>query len=152
MSLNKILFVCSDSNAFTYDSKYRLKDKYRVYSSDECRDLKEEDKKNKISGCNLIIIDVINDKNDLKLLNLPEFKKIGVLRNHESRNVAWVNNAYLKCDAVCKFKDQHLLTDFKDIETLIKNLQAVELDVEGDYRFYLKKFLRWFLFCLNQSS
>ena len=152
MSSNKILFVCSDTAAFTYDSKYRLKDKYRVYSSDECRDLKEDDKKNKISGCNLIIIDVINDKNDLKLLNLPEFKKIAVLRNHESRNVGWTMNSYLKCDVVCKFNNQHLLTDFKDAETLIKNLQAVEIDVEGDWKFYLKKGLRWFLFCLNQSS
>jgi hypothetical protein len=153
MSSNKILFVCSDTTAFTYDSKYRLKDKYRVYDSHENEELKEDDKKNKLLSCNLIIIDVINNKNDLKLLNnLNEFKKIGVLRNHESRSVGWVNNAFLKCDAICKFKDQALLTDFKDIDSLIKNLQAVELDVEGDWRFYAKKLGKWLLFCLNQSN
>lgn len=152
MSSNKILFVCSDPRVFDLSTKYLLKDKYKVYSSDEFKDLNDDDKKNKISSCNLVIIDVIEHKNDLKLLNLNEFKKIAVLRNHESRSVGWVNNSFLKCDVVCKFNNQHLLTDFKDAETLIKNLQAVELDVEGDYRFYLKKFLRWFLFCLNQSS
>ena len=43
MSSNKILFVCSDTAAFTYDSKYRLKDKYRVYDSHENEDVKEDD-------------------------------------------------------------------------------------------------------------
>lgn len=149
---SKILFVCSDTRVFDLSTKYLLKDKYKVYSSDEFKDVKEDDKKNKISSCNLVIIDVIRDRNDLKLLNLNEFKKIGVLRNHESRNAGWVNNSYLKCDAVCKFKDQALLCDFKDVETLIKNLQAVEIDVETDCRFYLKKALKWLLFCLNQSN
>lgn len=153
MSSNKILFVCSDTTAFTYDCKYRLKDKYRVYDSHENEELKEDDKKNKLLSCNLIIIDVINNKNDLKLLNnLNEFKKIAVLRNHESRNSPWINNSYLKCDVVCKYKDQGLLCDFKDVETLIKNLQAVELDVEGDWKFYLKKGLKFLLFCLNHSN
>jgi len=148
----KLLFLCSDPSVFNISTKYALKDKYKVYSSEECREMKDEDKKAKLSSCNLVIIDVINHKDDLKIINLTEWKKIVVLRNHESRHSSWFNNAYLKCDAVCKYKDQGLLCDFKDADTLIKNLQAVELDVEGDYRFYLKKFLRWFLFCLNQSS
>ena len=149
---SKILFVCSDPRVFDLSTKYLLKDKYKVYSSDEFKDLNDDDKKNKISSCNLIIIDVIEHKNDLKLLNLNEFKKVAVLRNHESRNVGWTMNSFLKCDVVCKYKNQALLCDFKDAETLIKNLQAVELDVEGDWKFYAKKLGKWLLFCLNQSN
>ena len=148
----KLLFLCSDPSVFNISTKYALKDKYKVYSSEECRELKDEDKKAKLSSCNLVIIDVINHKDDLKIINLTEWKKIVVLRNHESRHSSWFNNSYLKCDAVCKYKDQALLCDFKDADTLIKNLQAVELDVEGDWKFYLKKGLRFLLFCLNQSS
>ena len=149
---SKLLFLCSDVSVFDIPTKYLLKDKYRVYSSDECKDAKDEDKKAKISACNLLIIDVINSKDDLKMINLNEFKKVAVLRNHESRHSNWFNNSILKADAVCKYKDRALLCDFKDAETLIKNLQAVEIDVEGDWKFYVKKGLRFLLFCLNHSS
>lgn len=149
---SKILFVCSDTTAFSYECKYRLKDKWRVYSSEECQNLTDDEKKHKLASCNLVIINVVHNKNDLKLLNLNEYKKIGVLRNHESRSVGWASNAFLKCDAVCKYKDQDLLIDFKDIETLIKSLQAIELDVDGDWKYYAKKLGKWLLFCVNLSN
>lgn len=149
---SKILFVCSDTTAFSYECKYRLKDKWRVYSSEECENLNDDEKKHKLSSCNLVIINVVHNKNDLKLLNLNEYKKIGVLRNHESRSVGWANNAFLKCDAVCKYSNQDLLCDFKDIETLIKSLQAIELDVDADWKYYAKKLGKWLLFCVNLSN
>jgi hypothetical protein len=75
---SKILFVCSDTTAFSYECKYRLKDKWRVYSSEECENLNDDEKKHKLSSCNLVIINVVHNKNDLKLLTLNEYKKIGV--------------------------------------------------------------------------
>jgi hypothetical protein len=83
---------------------------------------------------------------------LNEYKKIGVLRNHESRSVGWANNAFLKCDAMCKYKDQELLTDFKDIETLIKSLQAIDLEVDGDWKYWIKKGLHHLLFCITLAK
>ncbi|MCJ7721628.1 hypothetical protein MUO98_04395, partial [Candidatus Bathyarchaeota archaeon] len=105
----KLLFVCSDVSSFDMDTKYHLKDRFRVYSSDECTDLTEKDKREKLASCSLVIIDVVKHKDDLKLLNLSEYKKVAVLRNHESRTVGWCSNAVLKADAVCKYHDHHLL-------------------------------------------
>ena len=147
--MSKVLFVCSDTKAFTYECKYALKDKWRLYCSDECKGYTEDEKKLKLSSCNLVIVNVVNDKNDLKLLNLAEYKKIAVLRNHEPRGVKWANNSYLRCDAICKYKDQHLITDFKDVDTLIKSLQAVEIEGDSDCSFVIKKGVRYLLFCLN---
>ena len=39
---SKLLFLCSDVSVFDIPTKYLLKDKYRVYSSDECKDAKDE--------------------------------------------------------------------------------------------------------------
>jgi hypothetical protein len=58
----------------------------------------------------------------------------------------------LKCDAVCKYKDQDLLTDFKDIDTLIKSLQAIELEVDGDWKYWAKKALQHLLFCITLAK
>jgi hypothetical protein len=146
----KVLFVCSDISAFDFETKYALKDKYKVYSSMECVLLQEKEKRDKLSQSNLVIIDVVLHKDDLKLINLAEYKKVAVLRNHESRCASWCNNAVLKVDAVCKHKDHHLLRDFLNIDELIRNLNACNIDVDGDFRYYGKKFLKMLLFCLKQ--
>ena len=149
---SKVLFVCSDTGSFSYECKYRLKDRWRVYSSEECEGLTDDEKKQKLASSNLVIVNVVHNKNDLKLLNLNEYKKIAVLRKHESRSVGWANNNYLKCDAVCKYKDHDLLLDFKDADTLIKNLQAVELEVDGDWKYWAKKGLQHLLFCITLAK
>lgn len=150
--MSKVLFVCSDVSAFDLQTKYALKDKFKVYCADECREMKEDDKRRKISESNMLIIDVIICKDDLKLINLAEYKKIAVLRHHESRNVSWCNNVILKADAVCKYENRECLKDIKTIDDLIKTLNSFNIQVEGDFRFYVKKGLRWLLFCLNASS
>ena len=104
--MNKVLFICSDISVFDFPTKYALKDRFKVYCADENKEMKEEDKRKKINECNMLIIDVLNCKDDLKLINLAEYKKIAVLRHHESRNVNWCNNAFLKCDAVCKYENR----------------------------------------------
>ena len=149
---SKVLFICSDTSAFSYECKYRLKDRWKVYSSEECENLTDDEKKQKLASSNLVIVNIVHNKNDLKLLNLNEYKKIAVLRNHESRSVGWASNAFLKCDAVCKYKDQELLTDFKDVDNLIKNLQAIEIDVDGDWKYWAKKGLSHLLFCITLAK
>ena len=150
--MNKVLFICSDISVFDFPTKYALKDKFKVYCADENKEMKEEDKRKKINESNMLIIDVLNCKDDLKLINLAEYKKIAVLRHHESRNVSWCNNAILKCDAVCKYENRDCLKDIKTIDDLLKSLNAFNIQVEGDFKFYIKKGLRWLLFCLNASN
>ena len=146
----KILFVCSDVSSFDFETKYALKDKFRVYSSDECCDLTEKEKKDKLAPCSLVIIDVVNHKDDLKLLNLAEYKKVAVLRNHESRTSNWCNNAVLKADAVCKFENHCLLKSFVNVDELIRNLNACNIDVDSNWRYYAKKLVKLLLFCIKQ--
>jgi len=146
----KVLFVCSDASVFDFETKYALKDKYKVYSSVECSELCEKEKRDKLSQSNLVIIDVVNHKDDLKLLNLAEYKKVAVLRNHESRTVGWCNNAVLKADAVCKYHDHHLLKNFATVDELVRNLNAINIFVDSDWRYYGKRFLKLLLFCINQ--
>jgi len=152
MSSNKLLFVCSDQCVFDIPTKYALKDKFKVYDSVENKELKEEERRNKLSSCNLVIIDVVNNKDDLKLINLNDYKKIAVLRNHESRTVGWCNNSILKADAICKFENRNILNSFKDVDDLLKQLQTFNISVDNDFKFYLKKGLRFLLFCINQSN
>ena len=152
--MSKLLLVCSDASAFTHSVKYSLKDKYKIYCSDENKDYKDADKKIRLASSTLVIIDAVNHRSDLKLIaNLAEWKKVAVLREHESRNAPWVvsQNA-LTFDAVCKHKNHNLLTDFADVDTLIRTLKTSELEVESDWRFYGRRFLRALLFCLNHSS
>jgi hypothetical protein len=146
----KLLFVCSDVSSFDMDTKYHLKDRFRVYSSDECTELSEKEKREKLAPCSLVIIDVIKHKDDLKLLNLSEYKKVAVLRNHESRSVNWCSNAVLKADAVCKYHDHHLLKTFINADELIRNLNACNINVDADWKYYGKKALNLLLFCLRQ--
>jgi len=147
--LSKILFICSDPSAFSFECRYALKDKWKVYSSDECSKMTDDEKRVKLSSSTLVIIDVLKHKNDLMLLNLAEYRKIAVLREFESRNSSWFNNNVLRADAVCKFHQQKELTNFKNIDDLIKTLQAISIDVEGNWRFTAKRFLRYLLICLN---
>ena len=147
---HKLLFVCSDMSSFDMGTKYHLKDKHRVYSSDEYTDLTEKEKRDKIAPCSLVIIDVVKHKDDLKLLNLSEYKKVAVLRNHESRSVGWCNNAVLKCDAVVKYADHHLLKTFINADDLIRNLNACNINVDGDWKYWGRKALNLVLFCLRQ--
>jgi histidyl-tRNA synthetase len=81
---------------------------------------------------------------------LSEWKKICVLRNHESRNSSWCNNAVIKADAICKYENRDELKNFKNIDELIKKLTSINIVVENDFKYYGKKLLRALLFCLNQ--
>lgn len=152
--MSKLLLVCSDASAFTHSVKYSLKDKYKIYCSDENKDYKDSDKKIRLASSTLVIIDAVNHRADLKLIaNLAEWKKIAVLREHESRNAPWVVAQHaLVFDAVAKYKNHHLLTNFADVDTLIKELKTSELEIESDWRFYGRRFLRALLFCLNHSA
>jgi len=152
--MSKLLLICSDASAFTHSVKYSLKDKHKIYCSEENKDYKDADKKIRLASSTLVIINAVNHRADLKLIaNLAEWKKVAVLREHESRNAPWVvsQNA-LTFDAVCKHKNHYLLTDFPDVDTLIKTLKTSELEVESDWRFYGRRFLRALLFCLNHST
>lgn len=152
--MSKLLLICSDATAFTKEVRYSLKDKYKIYCSEENRVYKDTDKKIRLASSNLVIIDAVNDKGDLKLItNLAEWKKIAVLREHESRTSPWITaqNALL-FDAVAKYKNHHLLTNFADVESLIKELKTCELEIDSDWRFYGRRFLRALLFCLNHSA
>lgn len=148
----KLLLVCSDISAFNFAVKYSLKDKFKLYSSDECKKESDDIKKAKLKDANLVIIDGIHDKDDLKLINVAEYRKVAVLREHESRQAKWANCDFFKAEAVCKYKNYHLLQDAKDIDTLIKNLKSVELEIDDNWRYYGKKCLKVFLFCLNLSN
>jgi len=148
----KLLLVCSDTSAFTPEVRYALKDRFKLYVSEEHRKSTEDDRRVRLVQATLVIIDAVLDKQDLKLLNVAEYKKVAVLRNHESRTSAWLCTDAFRFDAICKYKDHHLLTDFKDSDTLIKILKTTELDIEADCMFFLKKGLRYLLFCLNAAK
>lgn len=152
--MSKLLLVCSDASAFTHSVKYSLKDKYKIYCSDENKDYKDTDKKIRLASSTLVIIDAVNHRADLKLIaNLAEWKKIAVLREHESRNAPWVTAQHaVVFDAVCKYKNHYLLKDFPDVDGLIKELKTSELEVESDWKFYAKKILKGLLFCLHVSG
>lgn len=147
----KLLLVCSDITAFDFQVKYSLKDKFKLYCSEDYRKESEDIKKTKIKDANLVIVDGLRDKDDLKLINMGEYRKVAVLRPHESRHSAWVNCDYFKAEAVCKAKQYYLLQNIKDIDTLIKELKAVELTIDNDYVYWIKKGLRHILFCINAS-
>jgi hypothetical protein len=152
--MSKLLLICSDASAFTKEVRYSLKDKYKLYCSEEQRGRNDADKQVKLASSNLVIIDAVNDRADLKLIaNLAEWKKIAVLREHESRTSSWIvsQNAVV-FDAVCKYKNHHLLTDFADVDTLVKTLKTSELEIDSDWRFYAKRFLKGLLFCLHVSG
>ena len=147
---SKALFLCTDSSVFEFETKYKLKNTFRLYSSEE-DEQNENEKKRKMNEANICIINVIHHKDDLRLLNnLSEWKKICVLRHHESRNSAWCNNAVIKADAVVKYENRDELKDFKNIDELIKKLTSINIVVENDFKYYGKKLLRALLFCLNQ--
>lgn len=152
--MTKLLLICSDASAFTKEVRYTLKDKYKLYCSEELRLRSDTDKQVRLATSNLVIIDAVKDRADLKLVaNLAEWKKIAVLRDGESRSASWIisQNAVV-FDAVCKYKNHYLLTDFSDVDALIRTLKTSELEIESDWRFYAKRILKAVLFCINQSS
>ena len=69
----KILFVCSDVSSFDFETKYALKDKFRVYSSDECCDLTEKEKKDKLQGWGLLLA-MTHKKETYDFFGIPEYK------------------------------------------------------------------------------
>lgn len=148
----KALFLCTDSSVFEFETKYKLKNTFRLYSSEENeKDENENEKKKKMNESHICIINVIHHKEDLQLLNdLSEWKKICVLRHHESRNSSWCNNAVIKADAVVKYENRDELKDFQNIDELIKKLNSINIVVENDFKYYGKKLLKVLLFCLNQ--
>ncbi len=147
---SKALFLCTDSSVFEFETKYKLKNTFKLYSSEE-DEPNENEKKRKMNEANICIINVIYHKDDLRLLNnLSEWKKICVLRNHESRNSSWCNNAVIKADAICKYENRDELKNFKNIDELIKKLTSINIVVENDFKYYGKKLLKALLFCLNQ--
>lgn len=149
----KLLLICSDPSAFTKEVKYALKDRFKIYSSEENREYKDADKRIRINSSNLCIIDAIHDRGDLKLItDLVAWKKIAVLRNHESRTCTWVCQNAIVFDAVCKYKHHELLTNFESIDTLIQTLKTSELEVEGDWTYLAKKVLKSLLFCLTYAK
>jgi histidyl-tRNA synthetase len=146
----KALFLCTDSSVFEFETKYKLKNIFRLYSSEE-DEQDENQKKKKMNEAHICIINVIHHKDDLRLLNdLKEWKKICVLRHHESRNSSWCNNEVIKADAVVKYENRNELKDFQNIDELIKKLNSINIVVENDFKYYGKKLLRVLLFCLNQ--
>lgn len=149
----KLLLICSDPSAFTKEVRYSLKDRFKLYCSEENRSSSDAEKKVKIAASSLCIIDAIQDRADLKLItDLVAWKKIAVLRNHESKSSAWLTTQIIVFDAICKYKNHILLTDFQDIDTLIRILKTSELEVDGDWLYLAKKVLRSLLFCLTYAK